>query len=220
MSYPANRHPDVKTTFNDAPSAPQIDSGACVHPMACVIGRVIIESGVMVAPFASLRGDEGGPVFIGRDANVQDAVIVHALETQEKGATIPCRYFEVDGQAFAVYIGPRVSLAHQCHIHGPAKVEEDTFVGMQSLVFCSTIGRGCVLEPSAKVIGVVIPPQRVVPAGEIITRQEQADALPRLTDQHPMAKMNEGVVRVNTQLAAGYNELFGNGSDPSSGTDP
>jgi len=35
----------------------------------------------MVSPMASIRGDEGMPVYIGNDSNVQDGVVIHGLET-------------------------------------------------------------------------------------------------------------------------------------------
>ncbi len=43
---------------------------------------------VMVAPAASVRGDEGQPIWIGNDVNVQDGVVIHALETHVNGKLI------------------------------------------------------------------------------------------------------------------------------------
>lgn len=42
---------------------------------------------------------------------------------------------------------------------------------------------------------------RYVPALSLITKQEQADALPLITDGYTYWKFNENVVRVNVQLA-------------------
>ncbi len=49
--------------------------------MASVIGDVTIGANVMVSPLASVRGDEGMPIFIGKDSNVQDGIVIHGLET-------------------------------------------------------------------------------------------------------------------------------------------
>ncbi len=41
----------------------------------------------------------------------------------------------VEGKKYSVCIGKRVSLSHQSQVHRPAKVGDNTFVGMQALVF-------------------------------------------------------------------------------------
>jgi hypothetical protein len=38
----------------------------------------------------------------------------------------------------------------------------------------------------------------------VISTQEQADNLPRITESYPMKDLNKGVVHVNTHLAKGY----------------
>jgi carbonic anhydrase/acetyltransferase-like protein (isoleucine patch superfamily) len=75
-------------------------------------------------------------------------------------------------------------------------VGDDTFVGMQALVFRTELGDHVVVEPGAKLIGVKVAPGRYVPAFALITTQEQAD-----TAGYPYRKLNEGVVGVNIQLA-------------------
>ena len=96
-------------------------------------------------------------------------------------------------------------LAHQSQVHGPALVEDDTFIGMQALVFKSTIGKGVVIEPGAIVVGVKVAACRYVPTGTILTKQSDADALPEITESYPFREINKAVVHVNTQLADGYN---------------
>ena len=81
----------------------------------------------------------------------------------------------------------------------------DVFVGMQALVFKATVGDGVVLEPGAKVVGVKIASGRYVPAGSVITKQADADALPVITDTYAFKDLNKAVVHVNTQFADGYN---------------
>jgi carbonic anhydrase/acetyltransferase-like protein (isoleucine patch superfamily) len=110
----------------------------------------------------------------------------------------------VDGKPYSVYIGDRVSLAHQSQVHGPAKVGNDTFVGMQALVFRAELGNRVVVEPGAKIIGVKIASGRYVPALSVVTTQDVADSLPLITDRYPYRNLNEGVVRVNVQLAEAH----------------
>ena len=195
---------NVITDFSSQESIPVIDPTAYVHPMGCVIGNVVLGKNVMVSPCASVRGDEGQPLFVGDDSNVQDGVVIHALETEEHGKPVEKNLCDVAGKKYAVYVGSRVSLAHQVQIHGPAVVLDDSFVGMQSLVFKSFVNKRCVVEPGCILMGVTIPEGRYVPAGSVIKTQEQADALPVIGEDYPMKDLNKGVVHVNTSLAKAY----------------
>ncbi len=120
------------------------------------------------------------------------------------GTAVTKNLYEVDGQSYGVYVGRRVSLAHQAQIHGPAVVLDGTFVGMKALVFKSYVGKGCVIEPGAIVMGVTVADGCYVPAGMVLRSQDDADALPSITDDYPFKNLNNGVVNVNTTLAKQY----------------
>ena len=198
-----------QTPWNLHPTAPVINRTAFVHPEASVIGAVKIGAYVMVSPFASVRGDEGMPIFIGDNSNVQDGVVVHGLETiNEELEPVTKNIVNVNGKNYSVYVGKNVSLAHQSQVHGPAVVGDDTFIGMQAFVFKSHIGDGCVLEPKSAAIGVNIADGKYIPAGVVVTTQAQADALKNIADEPNYAykTTNEAVVYVNTNLAKGYNK--------------
>lgn len=200
-------HKNVITDFCQKEYTPAIDESAYIHPLATVIGNAAVGKRVMVSPFASIRGDEGQPIFVGDEANVQDGVVLHALETEHNGHAIDKNLVEAEGKKYAVYVGKRVSLAHQVQIHGPAYVGDDTFVGMQSLVFRAKVGSGCVIEPGCIVMGVTVPDGCYVPAGSVLKKQDDADRLPAITEDYPMKDLNKGVVHVNTSLADGYNKM-------------
>jgi carbonic anhydrase/acetyltransferase-like protein (isoleucine patch superfamily) len=195
---------NVKTDFSARVSEPVIDPSSYVHPLAAVIGNVILGKNIMVAPTASVRGDEGQPIYVGDDSNVQDGVVVHALETEVDGKPVEKNLYEVSGKKYAVYVGSGVSLAHQVQIHGPAVVMDNTFVGMKVLVFKSFVGQNCVIEPAAVLMGVKIADGRYVPAGSVIKTQFEADMLPSITPDYPLKDMNRGVLHVNKALAKGY----------------
>ncbi len=198
------------TPWSDLNIRPQIDPTAYVHPQASVIGAVSIGKNVLVSPQASLRGDEGMSIHIGDDSNVQDGVVVHALETSdEEKRPLEKNLVEVAGKKYAVYIGNRVSLAHQSQVHGPASIGDDTFVGMQAFVFKSKVGKNVVLEPGVRIVGVTIPDWRYVHLGMIVENQTVADNLPVITDDYVFKDLNKGVIHVNTNLAAGYNSMSG-----------
>ena len=193
--------PSVKTSFMPSVEAPVIGAKTRIHPLAMVIGSVTLGDQVFVAPAASVRGDEGQHIHIGNQTNVQDGVVVHGLETFEGDHELPENEVQVSGKSYSVYIGKRVSLAHQSQVHGPARIGDDTFVGMQALVFRTELGDHVVVEPGAKLIGVKVASGRYVPALTLVTTQEQADTLPLITSAYPYRNLNEGVVTVNVQLA-------------------
>lgn len=195
---------NVQTDFSSRAVDPVVDPTAYVHPLAAVIGNVIIGKNVMVAPTACVRGDEGQPLFIGDDSNVQDGVIIHALETELNGKPVEKNLVDGGGKKYAVYVGNRVSLAHQVQVHGPAAIGDNTFVGMKVLVFRSTVGENCVIEPGVILMGVAVPDNRYVPAGAVVRAQEEADRLPVITGDYPLKDMNKGVIHVNTSLARAY----------------
>lgn len=197
--------PNVLTSFNDDVNKPVIAKSSFVHELASVIGDVKLGERVYVAPAASIRGDEGQPIYVGNESNVQDGVVIHGLETMEEGKAVEKNQVEVAGKKYSVYIGDRVSMAHQSQVHGPALVGNDVFIGMQALVFKATVGDGTVLEPGAKLVGVKVGSGKYVPAGSVITKQVDADALPAITGTYPFKDLNKAVVHVNTQFADGYN---------------
>ncbi len=200
-------HKNVITDFSPKEYLPEIDSTAFIHPVAAVIGHVFIGKRVMVSPFASVRGDEGQPIFIGNESNVQDGVVIHGLETEQNGIPVEKNRIDIEGKKYTVYIGERVSLAHQVQIHGPANVGNDTFIGMKALVFKATVEENCVVEPNCTIMGVVVKSGRFVPAGTVLKDQRDADNLPVITDDYPFKSLNKGVVHVNTSLADGYNKI-------------
>ena len=190
-----NIMPNPITSFTPQRIIPLVANGSAIHPQASIIGNVIISPEVNVAPFASIRGDEGTPIYIGRGTNVQDGVVIHGL----KDGRVTHNNAE-----YSVYVGNNTSLAHQAQVHGPAKIGSNVFAGMQSFIYKSEIGDNVVIEPTAKVIGVKVASGRYVPAGEIIKTQEQADKLPVIDQNYANKDLNHEVVEVNKELAYSY----------------
>jgi len=197
-------HKNPETEFAEKEYLPDIDDSAFIHPLAAVIGNVIIGKKVMVSPFASMRGDEGQPIFVGDESNIQDGVVIHALETDKQTGK---NLIEVDNKKYAVYVGKGVSLSHQSQVHGPAYVGDGTFIGMQSLILKSRIGKNCVIEPKCLLMGVEIKEGRFIPAGSVIKSQKDADQLPEITDEYVFKTLSGGVVKVNISLAEGYKKM-------------
>lgn len=189
-------YPNPITNFVKTSYSPNISSTASISPQSCIIGCVVVDDNVNVAPFASIRGDEGTPIYVGKNSNVQEGVVIHGLKD---------KYVDHNGYKASVYIGNNVSLAHQSQVHGPSKIGDNVFVGMQSFVFKSVIGNNVVIEPGAKVIGVNVRDNSYIPAGSIIKTQEDADKLPKIDSNYTYKDLNSEVVEVNKELASGYN---------------
>ena len=210
-----NIHENVITDFNSNVSYPQIENTAFIHPFAVVIGACYIGEFVMVAPTAVCRGDEGTPILISAHSNMQDDVVIHGLETTKDGKNLDNRHFTKDGElllgndtrfkdGYSVFVGERTSLAHGTLVHGPAYIGNDTFVGMESLVFNAKVGNNVAIGVSSTITGgVEIPDNKFVPPGSIITTQEQVDKLPDRIGS-PYENINKEVVHVNEELDEGY----------------
>lgn len=210
-------HSNIKSDFNPTIKLPDIESTAFIHPFAVVIGDCHIGKWVLVAPAAVCRGDEGTPIHIGDYSNIQDGVVLHALETTINGTNIDGRRISADGDrlngtdprfenGYAIYVGNYTSLAHDSQVHGPAWIGNNTFVGMKTLVFDAKVGNNVAIGVSSTITGgVVIADNKFVPPGSVITTQAQADALPnRVGSPYENIK---AVLHVNKELAKGYQEL-------------
>ena len=213
-----NMHANVVTSFNTDVAEPSVEPTAFIHPFAVVIGNCHIGKWVFMAPTAVCRADEGTPILIGDGSNIQDGVVLHALETVDDGHNIDDRRFSADGErlkgddpafldGYAVFVGNNTSLAHGAMIHGPAWVGDNTFIGMESLVFNAKIGSNVAVGVSATITGGVhIADGKFVPPGAVIVTQDQADALPARVGS-PYESTNTAVIHVNQQLAEGYDQL-------------
>ena len=213
-----NVHSNVQTSFNDDVVMPTIASEAFIHPFAVVIGNCHIGKMVFVAPTAVCRGDEGTPIHVNDGSNMQDGVVIHALETSDDGHNIDGRKFTSDGErldgsdprfadGYSVWIGENTSLAHGAMIHGPAWIGNNSFVGMESMVFNAKIGNNVAIGVSATVTGgVEILDGKFVPPGRVVMTQAEADALPdRIGSAYE--NTNSAILNVNKQLAEKYDEM-------------
>ncbi len=153
---------------------PTIESTAFVHSFSQVVGGVYIGAEVSIAPGTSIRADEGLPFYISSHCDIQDGVVIHGLSSG-------CVQGD-NGQLYAVWLSPNVTLTHKVLIHGPAYLGQGCFVGFRSTIFNARLGAGAVVMMHALVQDVEVPPGRCVPSGAVITTQAQADALPKVTE--------------------------------------
>lgn len=173
-----------KTSWNSEERTPTVSATAYVDDAATIIGDVRIGSQVYVAPGVSMRADEATPIIIGDECNIQDCAVFHGL----KGSTIE--------------LGKRISIAHGAIIHGPLKIDDESFVGFNSVVHASTLGKKCFVGHGAIVIGVKLADGKFVPHGTLVDSQDKADALGSVPDN--LKHFNAEVVEVNNEFADEY----------------
>ncbi|MBU4311250.1 MAG: carbonate dehydratase [Candidatus Omnitrophica bacterium] len=171
--------------WNSGGDYPQIDNTAYIHSTAVIIGKVNIGRNVFVGPTAVIRADEPGSSIIVKDnCNVQDRVIIHALEDS------------------SVLIEENTSLAHGCIVHGPCKVGKNCFIGFGSVVFKAEIGDGVCIKHLVIVEGVDIISERIIESHRLVNCEEDARDL-GYADKKTKDFM-EKVIKVNLNLIKGY----------------
>lgn len=93
---------------------PVVHPSAYVHPQAVLIGDVIIEAGVYIAPFATLRADFGR-IYVQEFANVQDNCVIHGFP---KSVTL---------------LEPMAHIGHSSILHG-CTVRKNALIGINSTI--------------------------------------------------------------------------------------
>ena len=111
---------------------PVVSPKAYVHPTAVLIGDVIIEEGVYIGPFASLRADFGG-IHIKKNANVQDSCVIHGFPNS---VTTVEEYGHIGHAAIlhGCLIGKNVLIGMNSVILDYAEIGENSFIGANSTV--------------------------------------------------------------------------------------
>ncbi|OLS33824.1 carbonic anhydrase [Bacillus sp. MRMR6] len=199
-----NVSPNTETSFNLNQDTPVIDKTSYIHHFASVIGSVSINKECFIGPFASIRGDEGLKIYIGDYSNIQDGVVIHGMKNFEFGSNVVMNSVFKNNAPFSVYISDRCTLAPQSQINGPARIDSNVFIGTQCLILDAYVKENVVIEPGAKVMGVTIPQNRYVQAGRVITKQEDADQLPSISEGYRYFNVNKRIVSANRELALGY----------------
>lgn len=125
---------------------PVVDPTSYVHPLASLIGDVIVGPGCYIAPGASLRGDFGRIIVEG-DSSVQDSCTVHASSNRD------------------TIIGRGATIGHGAIIHG-CVIGKNTLVGMNAVVLDDAIvGDECLVAALALVKSDTQAPDRSLIAG-------------------------------------------------------
>lgn len=166
---------------------PQLEDSVYVDSTAVIIGAVKISQNVFIGPGAVIRADEAGSSILIKDnCNIQDRVIIHALENS------------------SVLIEEKTSLAHGSIIHGPCKIGKNCFVGFGSVVFKAEICDGVCIKHLVVVEDVMIMPERIIESHSLINCKEDSRELKHAGKNYKV--FMEKVIKANLDLTKRYNE--------------
>jgi phenylacetic acid degradation protein len=154
---------------------PVVDPTAFVHPMAVLVGDVIVGAGCYVAPGASLRGDFGR-IILERGSNVQDNCVMHGFPGTDT-------VIEENGH-----------IGHGAILHG-CTVKKNAMVGMNAIVMDEVVvGESAIVAAGAFVkAGMVIPPRSLVvgaPA-KVIRQLTDAEAKWKTSGTHSYHELTQ-----------------------------
>jgi phenylacetic acid degradation protein len=123
---------------------PVVDPRAFVHPLAVLIGDVLVGPHCYVAPGASLRGDFGR-ILLGAGSNVQDNCVLHSFPGQD------------------VRLEEESHVGHGAVLHG-CSVRRGALIGIHAVVMDGVVvGEEAFVGASSFVrAGFVVPPRTLV----------------------------------------------------------
>lgn len=125
---------------------PVVDPASFVHPLASLIGDVIIGPGCFIGPGASLRGDFGRIVVEG-DTSIQDNVTVHTASGHD------------------VIIGRGATVGHGAIVHG-CTIGENALIGMNAVILDNAqVGAENLVAALSLVKSDMVTPPRSLVAG-------------------------------------------------------
>ncbi len=123
---------------------PVVDETSFIHPLAALIGDVIVGPRCYIGPGAALRGDLGR-IVIGTGSNVQDNCVLH---------TFPGK---------AVVLEENAHIGHGAVLHG-CVVRRDALVGINAIVMDDAVVSEQALVGAGSFVraGFVVPPRTLV----------------------------------------------------------
>ncbi len=160
--------PNPKTSWNSRQVEPEIGDNVELQEFARVTGDVNIAENSSVGRRTAIRADEGDPISIGPGAAIDDRVTLHST------------------RGSAVQIGKFLVASDDCVLHGPLEMGERDFVGENAVVFRAQVGDDVQIGEEAVIAGPVgsdkkitlkIPDGTLVPAGAVVTSEEDVRAL-------------------------------------------
>jgi carbonic anhydrase/acetyltransferase-like protein (isoleucine patch superfamily) len=123
---------------------PSIAPTAFVFENATLIGSVILEAGVSVWPYVTIRGDNE-PIVVRAGSNLQENCVLHT----DPGCPL--------------VVERNVTVGHQAMLHG-CTIGEGSLIGIQAVILNrAVIGRNCLIGA-----GALVTEGKVIPDGSLV----------------------------------------------------
>ena len=159
--------PNPETSFNQKQIKPQLGENVQREEFARIVGDVRLGKNSSLGRRTAIRADEGTPISIGPGASIDDRVTFHAAKGTDVRAG---EFLVVDDDAV---------------LHGPLEVGNRVFVGEHAVVFRARLGDDVRIGEGAVIVGpegpadkiMEIPDGTLVPAGAVVTTEEDVRAL-------------------------------------------
>lgn len=159
-----------------------------VSPLTEAFGDVFIGEESFISASTALRAAPGLEVALGDRSTIHDNVTVRA--TVE-----------------SVVVGGRSALAHHAIVRN-SEIGDSVYVGYNTEVNNSQVKDGAIIYHGALVDGVSIPENGFVGAGEEITDQAAADALPTAEEAGVDKYYTQDLLEIDQELREGYIDLY------------
>ncbi len=161
-----------------------------VSPLTETFGDIFIGQDNFIAASSVLRAAPGLRVELGDESTAQDNIIVRARNE-------------------SVIIGDQSNLGHHAIVRD-SKLGDSVYVGYNTEISDSQVGNRALIYHGARVEGVEIPDNSYVAAGEVVTDQATADALPTIEEVGVDEYYQEALLDIHKELTQGYIELYEN----------
>ena len=156
-----------ETSFNPKQIEPQLGENVEREEFVRIVGDVRVGENSSVGRRTAIRADEGTPIVIGPGSSIDDRVTFHAVKGSDVRAD---KFLVVDDDAV---------------LHGPLEVGNRVFVGEHAVVFRARLGDDVRIGEGAVIVGpegpadkiMEIPDDTLVPAGAVVTTEEDVRAL-------------------------------------------
>ncbi len=157
-----------------------------VAPLAELFGEIYVGDDIFVAANSILRAAPTRQIVVGAGSSVQDNVIIRALED-------------------SIAIGDNSTITHHAIVRN-SQIGSAVYLGYHATLTDARVGDGAVIWHGARVEGVNIPRNAFVGAGEVITSQSQANALPKVPAEDK--EYTNRRLQSNQAFARGYINLY------------
>jgi carbon dioxide concentrating mechanism protein CcmM len=156
--------PNPKTSYNTEAVEPELGNNVILEEFARLVGDVRVGAGSRIGQGSTLRADEGTPIVVGVNADIDDRVSFHALRGTD------------------LRTGDELTAEDDAVLHGPLEVGDNVTVEDRAIVFRAVVGDNVQIGEDVVIVGPAekdsgelplrIPDGTIIPEGSIITSPE------------------------------------------------